>query len=195
MNDLILGVTGSIVSGKGIFSKSVASQGFELFSFGEEVRNFIEEDLNSKGPNEREKQQYWGNQARLDFGVNFWTSRIIAKISDEGNYVIDGFRYPDQIQHFQETFGERFKLVGVDAFIWTRWRYCQARNREGDPKTFREFEEADRKDKFGYLDGTGQNTEDCLKIARNNARLFYNHQSKENLMREAIKFVHDLSKV
>ena len=40
------------------------------------------------------------------------------------------------------------------------------RGRDGDPKTWKEFREQDRRDLRGHLDGTGQDTENCMEMAK-----------------------------
>lgn len=161
----IIGITGTLVSGKGILAKFLSDRGFELLSFGNEVRKYIEEDFQTRGPNNREMQQKWGNAARNLNKISFWEDRLIPQIKDGKNYVVDGFRYPDQIDSFRRVFNGGFYLAAVDAPIEKRFSYCLKRNREGDPTTWEGFLDADKKDKNGYLQKAGQNTEGCLKLA------------------------------
>lgn len=189
MDNRIIGVTGTIVSGKGIFAKAIESHGYTPLSFGNEVREFIEEDLTTRGPNKRKQQQYLGNQARIDFGIPFWAKRLQEKINPGTKYVVDGFRYPDQIEYFMHAFQNRFVLAGVDAFPWKRWKYCQLRNRTGDPQTYEAFLHADRTDQEGYKNGTGQHTSECINIAKRLNTIHYNHGTKEELEQQAHDFL------
>ena len=79
------------------------------------------------------------------------------------DYVVDGFRYPDQIESFQEK-GD-FYLAFISASSDARFMRNMDRRREGDPVDFEEFHIADRRDRFGYLSGDGQNTDGCYNLA------------------------------
>ena len=83
---LIIGITGSLVSGKGALAKLIVAQKFKLLSFGEEVRDFIDENLEERGPNNRERQQFWGNEARIIYRINFWTDRLWGSYRVNLNY-------------------------------------------------------------------------------------------------------------
>jgi dephospho-CoA kinase len=185
---LIIGLTGTIGSGKGTFAKFV-SQGGTLLSTGDLVRAFINENLDFRGPNTRERQQYWGNAAREVYGIGVWTKRMIPQIGADGIYAIDCCRYPDQVEDFQAEFGGRFHLIGVDAEPWRRFGFLKARGREGDPKTWKEFCEANRRDKRGYIYGEGQNTEACLRMAE---MTVYNNGTLDDLKMEAARVLREL---
>lgn len=184
----IIGVVGTLVSGKGTFSKFIAAEGYRLLSFGDEVRTFIDENLEERGPNDRRQQQIWGNKARQLYGPNIWTGRLINRIGS-GDYVVDGFRYPDQIEHFDLVYGDKVRWVGVDARPWKRYQHCLARDREGDPKTWEEFLEADGRDKAGYLDGVGQNVNGCMRLVRTKGIVIQNDGTLEDLKTAAANFL------
>ena len=185
----IIGITGTLVSGKGTLAKYFTGKGFELFSFGNEVRKYIEEDLPTRGPNNREMQQKWGNAARNLNKISFWEDRLIPQIKDGKNYVVDGFRYPDQIDTFRRVFDGNFRLVAVDAPVEKRFSYCLKRNREGDPTTWEEFLEVEQRDQRGYLQRNGQNTARCLTMA--DAKIF-NFGTLEELEESGEKFLNEI---
>jgi dephospho-CoA kinase len=82
---MIIGVTGTISSGKGTFCKYVGGRGYKIYGFGGEVSDFIKEDLDSRGPLSREMMQFWGARARIIYGSDVWDSRIIKKIENSGS--------------------------------------------------------------------------------------------------------------
>ena len=108
---------------------------------------------------------------------------------DGKNYVVDGFRYPDQIDTFRRVFDGNFRLVAVDAPVEKRFSYCLKRNREGDPTTWEEFLEVEQRDQRGYLQRNGQNTARCLTMA--DAKIF-NFGTLEELEESGEKFLNEI---
>ena len=192
---MIIGVTGTVGSGKGTFCEHIESKECRLYGFGVEVSGFIKEDLLARGPLNREMMQFWGEQARRIYSAGFWDLRIINKIKNSGFYnnVIDGFRYPDQIERvmkFARGFGdERFYLVGVDSEQKIRFRRLNKRGREGDPETWKDFLEMDKRDMGGYNNGLGQDTEGSMKMAD---KIILNNGTLEDLRREGENFMASL---
>lgn len=181
---MIIGVTGTIGSGKGTFCKGLERYtDFSVFSFGNLVR---EEAKRRRIEETRENLQELGFRLRREEGRPAWAIKMADKIlslPSEG-WIIDGFRYPDQVNYFKNCFGKGFRLMSVDAFPWIRFKFLRNRGREGDPRSYEEFLEQDKRDKIGYLQGIGQNTERCITMTEPIYRV-YNHGSETDLIKEA----------
>lgn len=157
---MIIGVTGTIGSGKGVFSKMLAEEGFVRLAFGDVVREEAERRGLGIG---RDTLQNLGYSLREEIGVGVWAKRLIEKIENGRDYVIDGFRYPDQVEEFLKLGG--FALVAVDALERNRYERLKARGREGYPQTIEEFTDMDERDLVGYRNGNGQDTRGCFEMA------------------------------
>lgn len=160
---MILGLTGTICAGKSCACEMLAQQGFRILSFGAEVKEFIKEDLESRGPMTRERMQYWGRRAREIYSTDFWERRLFAKINefDSERYVVDGFRYVEQVENFRRAY-EDFYLVAIDAQPRLRYERMLARARPGDAKNWQEFLHIDARD-LGAI--AGQETAKCIALA------------------------------
>ncbi len=183
---MILGFTGTLVSGKGTASKILRDEyGMQILSFSDEVRKFINEDLTNRGPVDREKMQFWGNEVRSQYRIDFWEERLFPQIEKRYSQVVDSFKYTDQIKNFMSKY-DPFILIAFDADPELRFKWMRERNRPGDPETWNEFLEADRVDKEGYKEGIGQNTKGCMEIADYK---IYNNGSIDDLARKVRELI------
>ena len=179
---MIIGVTGKIGSGKGELSKYLAENGFNKLAFGEEVRK---EALLRGIAETRENLQRLGYQLREGKEECILARRLVDQIKTTNDYVIDGFRYPDQIKMFYERF-ENFYLIAVDASEELRYGRLKKRGRECDPTIWEEFWIQDGRDWVGYLNGSGQNTRGCFHLVD---RRIENNNSLDNFRGEINDFV------
>ncbi len=159
---MIIGLTGRIGSGKGELSKYLVEENFCKLAFGEEVRK---EALLQEIPETRGNLQMLGYRLREGKKECPWTIRLADQIKTTDNYIIEGFRYPDQIELFFKKFPNSFYLIAVDALEEIRFGRLKKRGREDDPKTWEEFFIQDGRDWIGYLSNSGQNTRGCFYIA------------------------------
>lgn len=185
---MIIGVTGRIGSGKGELSKYLAEDGFNKLAFGEEVRK---EAISQEIPETRENLQKLGHELRKEQEDCIWTKRLADQIKTTHDYIIDGFRYPDQIELFNKRF-ENFYLIAVDALEELRFERLKKRGREGDPKTWEEFWIQDGRDWVGYLSNSGQNTRGCFYLVdekiENNSTL-ENFKDKINIAIDSLSLI------
>ncbi len=181
---MIIGVTGKLGAGKGEFTKYLATKRYTPLAFGEEVRK---EAISREIKPTRENLQNLGYNLRENKPTCPWVSRLTEKIRPENNYVVDGFRYPDQIRLFREGF-KFFYLVGIDAEEEIRYQRLKDRGREGDPKNWQEFWVQDGMDRIGYLEEKGQNTRGCFShidhLIKNNNDLEYFKYQIDKVMEE-----------
>ena len=147
---MLVGVTGPICAGKGELVRILRDE-YNFFSlgFGDEVR------LEASRRNvelTRDNLQTLGNDLTIQFGESYWAMRLIGKIRKDGNYVVEGFRYPGQVEEFRKFIG--FSLVGITAPFELRFDRYKLRGSDGDVLTAEAFGIMDRRDRGeGGLDG------------------------------------------
>ena len=158
---MIIGLTGRIAGGKGVASDFFKENGFEYLSLSNEVR----EEANKRGlPLERKSLQDLGNLMRKEEGSSVLAKRVINKINNKKNYVIDGIRNSGEVEELRKVFKNKFILISIDADLKIRWRNAQNRAKESDPKTFEEFLKADKRD-FEENSDNGQQVKKCMSMA------------------------------
>lgn len=157
---MIIGVVGTICSGKSLFAEMLISKGFHRLGFSDEVR----EECNLRELQiERSILQDIGNEMREKHGGDFWAKRIISKMKPGRNYVIEGIRNPGEVGALREL--DSFILVGVDAPIEERLQWIIKRNKDSDPKTLDEIKKIDERDRGKGEAATGQQVDACFKMA------------------------------
>jgi len=183
---MIVGVGGTICSGKGEFSKYFIEGGFERLAFGEEVKR----EAISRGIElSRGNLQELGEGVRQEVGAGVWAKRLLSKARVDKNYVVEGFRYPDQVQVFKNAWKD-FYLAFIDGPVDKRFEWNLKRGGEICSRTFEEFREADNTDLRGYKVGSGQNSEEVARMADS---VLYNCGTVEDLRSKA-QGVYDLAK-
>lgn len=158
---MIIGLTGRIAGGKGVASDFFKENGFEYLSLSNEVR---EEAKKRNLPLERKALQDLGNLMRKEKGSAALAKKIIKKINNKKNYVVDGIRNSGEVEELKKVFKSKFILISVDADLKIRWRNAQNRAKESDPKSFEEFLEADKRD-FEENSDNGQQVKKCMSMA------------------------------
>ena len=159
---MIIGLTGSLGSGKGIVADFFRDKGYEYFSLSNELRGIAKErgiELT------RKNLQDLGNQMRREKGNGYLAERVIAKILDRrySNAVIDGIRNPAEVLVLRKM--KSFFLVAVDAQKEIRFQRLRERNRESDPKTWEEFLKVDARDLGVGEEEGGQQVGKCIALA------------------------------
>jgi len=160
---MIIGLTGSIASGKGIVSEFLKNKGFVYLSLSDEVREVARRNNIEIT---RENLQKIGNRLREEHGSGVLGKLIREKIISEKypNVIVDGIRNPAEIDELEKL--KEFLIVCVDAPPEIRFKRMIERNRESDPKTWEEFMVIDSRDKgIGEL-STGQNVGKCMARAK-----------------------------
>jgi dCMP deaminase len=160
---MIIGLTGSLASGKGVFSDFLKEKGFVYFSHSDELRKIAKElDLEIT----RKNLQYLGNKIRKERGLDYLTKVIIGKINKMQcpKVVIDSIRNPAEVDYLSKQ--KNFFLVAVDAPQKLRFKRLISRARESDPTTWERFLEVDNKDKGINEEKHGQGVGKCIKKSR-----------------------------
>ncbi len=171
--NLIIGITGTIRSGKGTLVNALTNKGFHHFSF----RKYLE-DL---GARNRDEMVELANRLRKEHGPSYIAEQLFAqaqKISIEpgfkGASIIESLRTPGEIKALREK-GE-FYLIAVDAPLKERYDRAVKEGSSTDNITFEEFKEHDQRE-MASDDPTKQNISDCMQEAD---YLFWNdYETKE----------------
>ncbi len=158
---MIIGLTGTIASGKDALADVLKNHDFVYFSLSDEVR----EEAKLKGIElTRENLQKLGNAMRKEHGPSVFAKRVAMKIIDtHKNYVLNGIRIVEEIKEFKKW--PDFFLISVDAPSKIRFERLLKRNRESDPKTYEAFIKVDEADRGLINTGNPQEVEKCMQIA------------------------------
>ncbi len=153
---IVLGLTGENCAGKGTVAAYLEKKGFYYYSLSDILR----EELAAEGAEiTRESLIAKGNFLREKFGPAVLAEKMLLKLQDDRNYVVDSFRNPHEAQAFKKT-RPNFFLLYVTAPADVRFERMKTRGRESDPKTleaFKTIEEKERKsasDRHQNLDAT-----------------------------------------
>ncbi|MEM4711035.1 MAG: AAA family ATPase [Candidatus Woesearchaeota archaeon] len=155
---IVVGITGTIASGKDLIAGFFKEKGFQIISLGEIIR----EELSKKGiPLTRQNQQDLGNQLRKEFGGHVLAERALKKFqSYSAPLVIIGIRNLDEIKYLKEN--SKFYLIGIDAPLEIRWERVKKRNRDSDLLNHDRFVIDDARDRGFGEPLNGQQVGMCL---------------------------------
>lgn len=157
---MIIGVTGTKASGKGIVTEILKEKGFVYTSTSDQVRkeavsrgisNYTISDL-----------QDIGNDLREKFGSEELVKRCLKENEGNSNLVIDGIRNPGEIQEIKKQGGI---MISVDAPDELRFKRLLERKRESDPKTLEDFRKMEARDRGSKESSTGQQVDKCIEMS------------------------------
>lgn len=150
---MILGLSGSIGSGKDTVCDFLVEKGFVKFVFSDVIR----EELKKEGVQAtRENLVKKGNELREKFGRNFIAQELVRRIKESGNEnaVVSGVRNLGELEELRKQ--EEFYLIVTDAPLKERFERIASRREARDTVNFEEFKKKDEIDKgFGEKE-TGQ---------------------------------------
>jgi dephospho-CoA kinase len=155
---LVIGISGTICSGKGTISEILKSRGCHVVT----LSSIIREDLIAKGiePN-RKNMQDGGNSLREEFGGQVLAERALAKYkSYDSPLLIDGIRNMAEIDFLKKN--SNFFLIGIDAPFEIRWERVKKRNKDGDLLNHDKFVIDDARDRGFNEPLNGQQVGMCL---------------------------------
>jgi dCMP deaminase len=131
---MIIGLTGKNGAGKTEVSQYLVSRGFEFYSLSDEIRH----EVRKRGAEiTRETLTEVGNELRGRFGGGVLAERILARLGQDRNYVVDSIRNPMEVDVLRRR--KDFVLVAVDANQMARFERSRLRGREGAPASFEQF--------------------------------------------------------
>ncbi|MGV8086260.1 MAG: AAA family ATPase [Candidatus Woesearchaeota archaeon] len=155
---LVIGISGTICSGKDVVAAILKDRGFQLISLGDVIR----EELRSRGVElTRKTQQDLGNELRKTYGGQILIERALKKYqSYTAPLIISGIRNLDEVNYLKEQ--TNFILIGVDAPFDVRWKRVQIRNRDQDLLNQDKFVIDDARDRGFNEPLNGQQVGMCL---------------------------------
>jgi len=155
---MIIGLTGTMGSGKGEIANYLIKKGFEYYCFSDILKEEAEK-RNIKPT--RKNLQKLGNDIKKDkANRGILAKRILERIKTD-NVVLDGIRNVDEVRELRKA--KEFFLVGVNAEQKLRFIRLKKRARAGDPTDFNDFKKLDDKENKGIT--KGQEINKCLKMA------------------------------
>lgn len=157
---MIIGITGTKASGKGIVTEILKEKGFVYSSTSDEVRK----EAISRGKPDYTifDLQNIGNEIREKFGSEELVKRCINQNDPTKKLVIDGIRNPGEIQEIKKLGGI---IISVDAPEEVRFKRLLERKRESDPKSLEDFKKMESRDRGNKESNTGQQVDKCIEMS------------------------------
>lgn len=156
---VVLGFIGLPCAGKGmVIEYLVEKHSFFCSSTSDEIR----EEIRQRGQEiTRENLQKTAGELRQKHGTDIWAKRAWEKVLKSGQdwAVVDAIRAVEEVEFLKKKPG--FHLVAVLADPKIRFQRMVERNREGDPKTWKEFLAMEERDK----NAEGRNISACFQMA------------------------------
>ncbi len=136
---MIIGLTGLAGSGKDTVARYLQERhGYKMLVFSD----ILVEEAKTRGMEPTKMNlSILGDELRVAMGNAALAKKLLEKIDPEENYVISGFRSPEEVYAIQNEVID-FCLILVDADKATRFK----RRRPEDPQTENEFFERDERD-------------------------------------------------
>ena len=181
---MIIGLTGPICSGKDEVAKLLSEMGFTRLSLSDEIRA----EMRAKGIElTRSNLQEYADNTRRKEGAGAWARKIMARLQNDKNYVIDSIRNPGEIEELRQL--GNFFLIKVYAPARMRFSRMVKRNRGQDPQKFEDFEKLEMKDLGIGQPDYGQQHAQCFALAD---KTIINEGSIEKLKEKANEIVGEL---
>lgn len=143
---MLIGVTGTLVSGKDTVAEYLKSKGFFHFSLADAIR----EECDWRGlPKDRDTLRNLGNELRETLGADILARRAIEAIKKQRvqNVVITSIRNPEEVKFLKQQ--PDFVLIAIDAPIEIRYQRIVARERESDFVDFATFQKQEEEEMSG----------------------------------------------
>lgn len=156
---MIIGITGSFCAGKDTASDYLAKKGFIHYSLSDAIR---EEADKKQIKRTRENLQDLGNELRENYGNPVLANMALKIFENNKDYVVSSIRHSAEVDVLRKR--PDFFLVHIYSPAKIRFRRMKERNREEDPKTFREFLELEKKE--SQTKGPGQQLKKCQEMAK-----------------------------
>lgn len=155
----IVGITGTLGSGKGEVSAFLRSKGFVHFS----VRDFLTGELKRRGLTvNRDEMTMLANELRTTHGPSYIIEQIYATAAAKGgNAIIESVRAKGEVDFLKK---KGALIIAVDAPAKVRYERVRSRKSDLDHVTYDKFL-ADEKREMDSDDAFRQNIRDCMRRA------------------------------
>lgn len=154
---MIIGIVGSIASGKDTVADYLKEKGFQAISLSDILRGIMkEENIEITTANMTE----YGNKLRNEKGNGFLAIKAYEKINQD-NAIITSIRQVGEVEFLKSN--PKFYLVKLDAPIEKRVDRLVKRGREGDIKNIDELKTIEAKQADGK--GGDMNMNKCFAMA------------------------------
>jgi len=179
---MIIGIVGSIASGKDTVADYLKTKGFKAISLSDILRIvMLEQGLEITTAN----MTTVGNKLREERGHGFLAEEAVKEVESGENVVITSIRQVGEVEFLRTQ--PDFTLVKLDAPIDVRLERLVERGREGDIKNMEELKEIEAKQANGS--GGGMNMNKCFEMADkeiiNDGTFNELHEKIDNLISEA----------
>ncbi len=138
---MIIGITGKNGSGKGEVARFLVDSGYAYFSLSDMLR---EELAARKEEASRENLISVGNELRAKYGAGVLAERTLRKIDVDAHAVVDSVRNPFEVEALRRR--KDFFLVAVTADPEIRFKRTLRRSRDGDPITYEDFLDVEKRE-------------------------------------------------
>ena len=151
------------------------------------LSDVIREELTSKGTEiTRDALIKEGNNLRQKYGSSVLAVKTTAKLQTDKNYIIDSIRNPAEVNELKKL--TRFVLLKIFSTPENRFERMKERNREGDPKTLKEFLRVEELEASNQNSAKQQLTA-CMKLAD---KTIVNDDQPENLYKKVDQLLQEL---
>ncbi len=157
---MFLGFTGPNAAGKGEAIKYlVEKKKFLSFSLSDIIR----EEAKKRGfEPSRDNLITIGNELREKEGPGILAKKIIQKIKNSPQAVVDSIRNPYEVEELRRGLAD-FKLIGITADVKVRFERAKLRNRPGEGQTLEEF--IAKEERENSTDENAQQLNKCFEMA------------------------------
>ncbi len=156
---MIIGLTGKNASGKGEVARFLQSRGFHYHSLSDVLRDELKRKHLTPT---RAHLTRVGNELREQYGPSLLAERILEKLVESQNYVVDSFRNPAEVEAFRKR--PDFALWAITAKPDLRLKRIKVRAREQDPRTLKEFMAVEKRE-ASNTDPHKQSLDACERLA------------------------------
>jgi dCMP deaminase len=159
---MMIGISGTNGAGKTTTAEYLKKKGYAYYSCSDILRDILRE----KGEEiTRDNLRELGNKIRKEYGNSELAKRLFKKIGNteqSENVIIDSLRHTDEINVFR-NFGDKFKLIFIDAPVEIRYERVRERKRADDFVSFDKFKSDEEKEM--NTEGAGQQLGLCKEAA------------------------------
>ncbi len=157
---MIIGLTGTLASGKGTVSEFLVERGFGHYS----AREFLTREIIKRGLKvNRDNMVFVANDLRERYSPSYVAIKLYEEAAEKGgNCVIESLRTPGEVETLKEK--KDFYLIATDADSKARYERAIKRMSETDKISFEEFL-ANEKREMQSEEKHKQNIKKCMEMA------------------------------